>query len=44
MPVGKNKTPRSLYDSIGSHHQADLSPGGGHKLQSGEAGCGCVIS
>lgn len=44
MPIfRKNETPISLYDDLGGH-QSEMELGGGHKLQSGEAGCGCVIS
>jgi hypothetical protein len=42
-PVSVKKAHRSLYETLALRQQ-DLDSGGGHKLHSGEAGCGCVLS
>lgn len=42
-PVSMKKAHRSLYDSLAVRRNNSDS-GAGHKLLSGEAGCGCVLS
>jgi hypothetical protein len=42
-PVTVKKAHRSLYDSLQASRQNEVG-GGGHKLHSGEAGCGCTLS
>lgn len=42
-PVTVKKAPPSLYDSLQASRSNEVG-GAGHKLHSGEAGCGCTLS
>jgi hypothetical protein len=42
-PPTVKKPPPSLYDSLHASRPNEVG-GAGHKLHSGEAGCGCTLS